>query len=307
VAINCAAFPDSLLESELFGYEKGAFTGAANRKLGLFELANGGTLFLDEVGEMELKMQAKLLRVLQDRVIRRLGGTVDVSVRPHIVAATNRDLSKMVSESTFREDLYYRLNTLPIFVAPLRSRSEDVEVLATHFLNQLAPSRKKRFTGFSSNALRAMMAYRWPGNIRELRSVVERAVILEKGSAIELSHLRQENLHAKTVDQGGSVVPPVGTSESAAGPDGTALTDSRSNDAQGVVLHFPKMQDKSLSELRKEMDERLVRQILIATLSRERGNVSAVARSLRLDRANLLRLLKRFTIEPELFRNKDAS
>jgi two-component system response regulator AtoC len=296
VAINCAAFPDNLLESELFGYEKGAFTGAASRKLGLFELASGGTLFLDEIGEMELKMQAKLLRVLQERVIRRLGGTADISVRPHIVAATNRDLSKMVSEQRFREDLYYRLNTLPIAVAPLRSRPEDIETLAAYFLAKLASTRGKTFNGFSQNALRALRTYRWPGNVRELRSVIERAVILEKGPVLELSHLRQEHLHAK----------------SAALEDATATTEvpavaadaeasAVSNDG-GAVLHFPKLRDKSLSDLRKEMDERLVRQILIQALSQERGNVSAVARALRLDRANLLRMLKRFMIEPELFR-----
>ncbi|MBI3543013.1 MAG: sigma-54-dependent Fis family transcriptional regulator [Deltaproteobacteria bacterium] len=301
VAINCAAFPDNLLESELFGYEKGAFTGAVSRKLGLFELANGGTLFLDEIGEMELKMQAKLLRALQERVIRRLGGTVDISVRPHIIAATNRDLAKMVGEGTFREDLYYRLNTLPISVAPLRSRVDDVEVLANFFLKQLSASRGKRFTGFSASASRAMATYRWPGNIRELKSVVERAVILEKGPVLELSHLRQEHLHAKSGEPPAHVQSHV--SATARGAEAAAASD----EAQGVVLSFPSLNDKSLGELRKEMDERLVRQVLIATLSRESGNVSAVARVLRLDRANLLRMLKRYTIEPELFRNKTAS
>lgn len=299
VAINCAAFPDNLLESELFGYEKGAFTGAVSRKLGLFELASGGTLFLDEIGEMELKMQAKLLRVLQERVIRRLGGTADISVRPHIIAATNRDLAKMVQAGTFREDLYYRLSTLPLSVAPLRSRPEDIEPLAHHFLAQLSATRGKRFTGFSQHAARALTTYRWPGNVRELRSVIERALILEKGPMLELSHLRQEHLHATRDD--GTARP-----AAAASTDQSSLTN-QSSGAPGVVVDFPRLAGKSLSDLRKEMDERLVRQILIQTLSRESGNVSAVARSLKLDRANLLRLLKRFTIDPELFRNKNAS
>lgn len=299
VAINCAAFPDNLLESELFGYEKGAFTGAVNRKLGLFELASGGTLFLDEIGEMELKMQAKLLRALQERVIRRLGGTADISVRPHIIAATNRDLAKMVQGGTFREDLFYRLNTLPLAVAPLRSRVEDVELLANYFLQHLSATRGKRFSGFSTNALRAMSSYRWPGNIRELKSVIERAVILEKGPTLELSHLRQESLHVANSE-----------AQSLAGENvssGSANSNATDASVDGVVLNFPKLADKSLSDLRKEMDERLVRQILIQTLSREKGNVSAVARVLKLDRANLLRMLKRFTIEPELFRNSKAS
>lgn len=302
VAINCAAFPDNLLESELFGYEKGAFTGAVNRKIGLFELASGGTLFLDEIGEMDLKMQAKLLRVLQERVIRRLGGTADINVRPHIVAATNRDLAKMVEEKTFREDLYYRLNTLPLAVAPLRSRAEDIEVLASHFLKQLAGGRNKKFTGFSPNALRAMANYRWPGNVRELRSVIERAVILEKGPVLELSHLRQEHLHAAR---------PVSISPASASETG-ASKPAESNVTKiemsgGIVLRLPNAHDKSLSDLRKEIDETLVKQVLVQALQREHGNVSAVARALRLDRANLLRMLKRYAIEPELFRNKEAS
>ncbi len=300
VAINCAAFPDTLLESELFGYEKGAFTGATNRKLGLFELASGGTLFLDEIGEMELRMQAKLLRALQERVIRRLGGTVDIVVKPHIIAATNRDLAKMVAAQTFREDLYYRLNTLPLAVAPLRSRPDDIEVLAHYFLKQVSVGRGKKFNGFSPNALRALGAYKWPGNIRELKSVVERAVILEKGPVLELSHLRQEHLHARNTEAPGHA-------ESTVATDTPTPLNGASADSTGVVLSFPKLNDKSLSDLRKEMDERLVRQILIQTLSAEQGNVSAVARVLRLDRANLLRMLKRYTIEPELFRNKEAS
>ncbi|MBI3555733.1 MAG: sigma-54-dependent Fis family transcriptional regulator [Deltaproteobacteria bacterium] len=302
VAINCAAFPDTLLESELFGYEKGAFTGAQTRKLGLFELASGGTLFLDEIGEMELRMQAKLLRALQERVIRRLGGTTDIAVKPHIIAATNRDLAKMVSAQTFREDLYYRLNTLPLAVAPLRSRPDDIEVLAHFFLNQVSLGRGKKFNGFSPNALRALAGYKWPGNIRELKSVVERAVILEKGPVLELSHLRQEHLHARNTDGGTTAEVNGAADRPNAGKNGDATSD-----ASGIVLNFPKTSDKSLSDLRKEMDERLVRQILIQTLSAEQGNVSAVARVLRLDRANLLRMLKRYTIEPELFRNKEAS
>jgi len=295
VGINCAAFPDNLLESELFGYERGAFTGATARKMGLFELANGGTLFLDEIGELDLKMQAKLLRVLQERVIRRLGGTSDIPVKPHIIAATNRDLAKMVAEKTFREDLYYRLNTLPVAAAPLRSRPEDVELLANHFLKEVGALRGKKFTGFSQSALKALTTYRWPGNVRELKSVIERAAILEKGPQLELSHLRQEHLHAAQLNQTKEVTAPQVTA--------TAST------ADDNVISFPSnLVEKGLSDLRKEMDEKLTRQVLMEALGKERGNVSSVARILKLDRANLLRLLKRFAIDPELYRTtKQAS
>ncbi len=295
VAVNCAAFPEHLLESELFGYEKGAFTGATARKLGLFELASGGTLFLDEIGEMDLKTQAKLLRVLQERMIRRIGGLSDIPVKPHIVAATNRDLARAVSERAFREDLYYRLNTIPLAIAPLRSRSEDIEPLAQHFLKKLSIGRSKRFKGFSTSAVCALTAYSWPGNVRELRSVIERAVILERGSQIELSHLRQEHLQA--------LREPARSGEVAAGAAG-------GENGRGTVVNMPlpaaKVSELGLTALRKEMDENFVKQVLIEAMSLDQGNVSSVARKLKLDRANLLRMLKRFHIEAELFRQKKA-
>lgn len=307
VAVNCAAFPEQLLESELFGYEKGAFTGAVSRKLGLFELANSGTLFLDEVGEMDLRMQAKLLRVLQERVIRRVGGTADLSVKPHIIAATNRDLAKAVSEKIFREDLYYRLNTIPISVAPLRSRPEDVEELASYFLKKLSVGRVKRFSNFSTSALKALKNYRWPGNVRELRSVVERALVLEKGPMLELSHLRQEHLRVVS-NFAGEAATNITGEKIGENMNAALQTDSiSSNGNSGVVLNFPKITEKGFAVLRKEIDEQFVRQVLVQSLTQEHGNVSAVARGLRLDRANLLRMLKRFQIEPELFRMKQAS
>lgn len=316
VAINCAAFPDNLLESELFGYEKGAFTGAMSRKLGLFELGNGGTLFLDEIGEMDLKMQAKLLRVLQERVIRRLGGTADIKVNPHIIAATNRDLAKCVSEKTFREDLYYRLNTIPLSIAPLRSRTEDIELLAKHFLKKASAGREKKIQGFSIGAIKSMQAYSWPGNVRELQSVVERAVILEKGPMLELSQLRQETLQlARTKHNGDQAEAGSGTATAklmhfspqndASGSQLPTMVSTNAGESEAEAA-LPQVFEKGLSHIRKEMDENFVRNILMETLTREKGNVSAVARDLKLDRANLLRLLKRFDIEPELFRLKKA-
>lgn len=184
VRINCAAIPENLLESELFGYEKGAFTGAVSRKIGKFELAEGGTLFLDEIGELPLSMQAKLLRVLQVKEFERVGGTKTIKLNARIIAATNRDLVRMVKEGTFREDLYYRLNVVTIHVPPLRERKEDIPLLAEHFLRRAAAELGKAVQGFSPEAIKLLEAYDWPGNVRELRNVCERAVVLAQGPLV---------------------------------------------------------------------------------------------------------------------------
>jgi two-component system response regulator HydG len=189
VSVSCAAIPEGLLESELFGHEKGAFTGAIRRKLGRFELAHGGTLFLDEIGEVPAAIQVKLLRVLQERRFERVGGeeTIDVDVR--VVSATNRDLSAAVAAGTFREDLYYRLAVLPVTLPPLRERPGDVEELAHFFLAKLAPRAGRRVTGFTPGALERLRAHRWPGNVRELENVVEQALVFVDGDRI-----REEDL-----------------------------------------------------------------------------------------------------------------
>jgi DNA-binding NtrC family response regulator len=174
-AVNAAALPESVLEAELFGHEKGAFTGAEARKIGLFEQASGSTLFLDEVGDLKLDLQVKLLRALQEREILRVGGTARVAIDVRIVAATNQDLERAVAEGRFRRDLFYRLNVIPVVLPPLRERRTDIPALAEHFLARYAGGRKK---GISPEALRALVAYDWPGNVRELESVVERAVLL---------------------------------------------------------------------------------------------------------------------------------
>jgi two-component system response regulator HydG len=178
VAVNCAALPETLLESELFGYEKGAFTGAAGRKEGRFELASGGTLFLDEVADLSLVTQPKILRMLQEGEFERLGGTRTLQVDVRIVAATNQNLAEMVKDKRFREDLYYRLNVITVYVPPLRDRPEDIRVLAQHFLRVYAAKNNRALEGFTPEAVERLESYGWPGNVRELENVVERAVVL---------------------------------------------------------------------------------------------------------------------------------
>jgi two-component system, NtrC family, response regulator PilR len=179
VSVNCGAFPETLLESELFGYLKGAFTGANQNKRGLFEVAGGGTIFLDEISEMTLAMQVKLLRVLQERTVRPVGGTSEIPIDVRVIAATNRDLDKAVAENLFREDLYYRLNVIPIRVPNLRERREDILLLANHFLKKYAAAANRSILRVNKDSLEALCGYEWPGNVRQLENTVERAVALE--------------------------------------------------------------------------------------------------------------------------------
>jgi putative PEP-CTERM system response regulator len=186
VAVNVAAIPDTLIESELFGHERGAFTGAHARKLGRFELAHGGTVFLDEMGSLRLDLQAKLLRVLQEREIERLGGTRPVPVDVRVLAATNVDLRRAVRERTFREDLFYRLNVVPLHVPPLRERRDDIPRLVRHFVRKIARESHRDVRDVSTGALDALTRYDWPGNVRELENIVHRAVVLARGPVIQL-------------------------------------------------------------------------------------------------------------------------
>ena len=191
VSINCGAFPETLLESELFGYCKGAFTGADSNRKGIIESANGGTLFLDEIGETSLGMQVKLLRVLQERQVRPLGGALDIPVDVRLIASTNRDLKKMVASGQFREDFYYRVSVIPIHVPPLRERSSDIEPLARHFLHKFAIQMAKPISDFDGEALDAIRRWTWPGNVRELENAVEHAMAVSGGSdgLVRLAHL----------------------------------------------------------------------------------------------------------------------
>jgi len=186
VSINCGAFPETLLESELFGYVKGAFTGATQNKAGLFEVASGGTVFLDEISEMSLAMQVKLLRVLQERVIRPVGGTAEIAIDVRLIAATNNDLDRMVADGAFREDLYYRISVIPIEVPPLRERREDIPVLANHFLKKFVAASGKSIVRITPQSLRELQGYDWPGNVRQLENTIERAVALEASNELNV-------------------------------------------------------------------------------------------------------------------------
>jgi two-component system response regulator HydG len=266
VAVNCAALPETLLESELFGHEKGAFTGAAGRKEGRFELADGGTLFLDEVADLSPVTQPKILRVLQEGEFERVGGTRTIRVDVRIVAASNQDLGALVREKRFREDLYYRLNVITITAPPLRERREDVAVLAQHFLRLYAAKNNRRLDGFSDDALACLEAYNWPGNVRELENVVERAVVLARGAAVEATDL-PDNIAERSVmlDRGAD-----GTGDGGAGaaPDG----------------YFRIRVGTSLAEV----EQRLLEETLRFT----KGNKSLAAKVLGIDPKTVFRKLK---------------
>lgn len=189
VAINCGAIPESLMESELFGHEKGAFTGAIERKIGKFQLANNGTLFLDEIGELKPEMQVKLLRALQERKFVPVGGAREIKTNTRIIAATNRNLEKMIEDRDFREDLFYRLNVLPIFLPPLRDRVDDIPALVQHFIKKIGKKHPNEINGISPMAMECLKRYQWPGNIRELENLIERAFIIEGSNEIQLTSL----------------------------------------------------------------------------------------------------------------------
>jgi DNA-binding NtrC family response regulator len=189
IAVNCAAIPRELMESELFGHVKGSFTGAIADKRGKFEMANGGSIFLDEIGDLELPLQAKILRALQEREFERVGGTRPVRVNIRLIAATNKDLTRAMKEGAFREDLFYRLSVIPLRIPPLRERKEDIPTLAEHFLRKYSKENEKQIKGISSKAIQALLSYDWPGNVRELENCMERAVVMAESDSIHLADL----------------------------------------------------------------------------------------------------------------------
>jgi transcriptional regulator with GAF, ATPase, and Fis domain len=189
IPVNCGAIPEELLESELFGHEKGAFTNAIRTRIGRFELANGGTIFLDEIGEMSPHLQVKLLRILQEQEFERVGGTKTIKCDIRVIAATNRDLDKLVQDGVFREDLYYRLKVIPIIIPPLRERRSDIPLLVHHFMENISKSRKKKLKGISKDIIKAFTEYDWPGNVRELENIIERMIILSEGDELTIQDL----------------------------------------------------------------------------------------------------------------------
>jgi two-component system response regulator HydG len=265
VAVNCAALPETLLESELFGYEKGAFTGAAGRKEGRFELADGGTLFLDEVADLSPVTQPKILRVLQEGEFERVGGTRSLRVDVRIVTATNQDLGVMVREKRFREDLYYRLNVITVTAPPLRERREDIPLLAQHFLRLYAAKNNRRLENLSDEAVGCLEAYSWPGNVRELENVLERAVVLARGATVEA-----ENLPDYVTERPVMLVRPPDRDDGSAAPAEEGVFKIR----VGTPL--------------AEVEQRLLEETLRLT----RGNKTLTAKMLGIDPKTVFRKLK---------------
>lgn len=263
VAVNCAALPENLIESELFGHEKGAFTGALQQRKGRFELANGGTIFLDEIGDISPAVQVRLLRVLQERTIERVGGMESIKVNIRVIAATSRNLEKAVSEGSFREDLFYRLNVFPIYLPPLRERGSDIMLLADHFLQKYNELYGKKIKRISTPAINMMMAYHWPGNVRELENCIERAVL---SSTDDVLH-------------GYSLPPSLQTAEE---------TNTATVLSEGASL--------------KTMVDSYEHELIVDSLKKYRGNVAAAARHLQTTQRILHYRIKALGIEPKKYR-----
>ncbi|MEN9529805.1 MAG: hypothetical protein RI932_1678 [Pseudomonadota bacterium] len=270
IAINCAAIPEELIESELFGFEKGSFTGAMQSKRGKFEQAHSGTLFLDEIGDMSLKVQSKVLRVLQEQRFERIGSDETVEVDVRVIAATNKNLEEAIKKGEFREDLYYRLNVIPILLPPLRERGDDVLSIANHYLTAFSSEEGVKSKTFSLSAQRALMAYHWPGNIRELKNIMERLSILVRDDLIEEGHLPSEIC-------------------------GTKRSPESENNAP---FHFEKIRDA-----RSEFEKLFILQ----KLKQNEFNVSRTAENIGLERSHLYRKLKTYGIESELDRRADVT
>src|SRR4051812_42430152 len=260
VEVNCAAIPEELIESELFGHVRGAFTGAVADRRGKFEVADGGTIFLDEIGDMSLKTQAKVLRVLQEQTMEAVGGTSRIRVDVRVVAATNKDLQAEIRSGQFREDLYFRLNVIPIFVPPLRERQEDIPVLADHFMAELAQEYGRRLKRVDPGAIRTLQRYNWPGNVRELRNVIERLMIMVPGDTITTS-----DLNFLDIPLAAAISRPAGPSEK-------------------MTLH--------------EARDQFERDLILKTLAEQQGNMSRTAEVLGVERSNLYRKMKTFGIAP---------
>jgi DNA-binding NtrC family response regulator len=264
IPVNCGAFPENLFEAELFGYEKGAFTDATNRKIGLLEFADGGTFFLDEVCELPTNLQVKMLRMLQDQMLRRVGGNELIKINLRLISATNRDTQKALDNEQIREDFYYRLNVVNIHVPPLRDREGDINLLANYFLNQKLKSSTKEVLGFTAEALENLERYKWPGNVRELENVVERAVALVRGDLITKNELPL----------------PVQSGKSSS-------------------FSFS---DISLAEAKQNAIDQTERKYLLYLLKKFKGNVTKIAEEANMTRRNIHRMLNRHSLDPNSWR-----
>ncbi len=267
VAINCGAIPESLIESEFFGHEKGSFTGATERKIGKFQVASNGTLFLDEIGELKLDMQVKLLRVLQEKIFTPIGSHREVKTNARIIAATNRNLEKMMADGLFREDLFYRLNVMPIFLPPLRDRSDDLPALVKHFIQKFSKSHISPIEGITEDALELLKKYSWPGNIRELENAMERAFILESGSLITPQNL-PENVR---------------------NPKRQTTTSSRSVDSQNSAT------DQEPLDFEIFKDE-MEKEFILNALRRNKGRINQTVALANIPKNTLLRKIRKYGI-----------
>ncbi|MES1204910.1 MAG: sigma-54 dependent transcriptional regulator [Pseudomonadota bacterium] len=312
IKINCAAIPKTLMESELFGYEKGAFTGAVGAKPGRFELAHGGTLFLDEIGEIPVEMQVKLLRVLQESEFERVGGIKTIKVDVRLVTATNRDLVHEIAEEAFREDLFYRLNVVPIHIPPLRDRREDIPLLADHFITKFNDRLRKEITGISADALACLAAYNWPGNIRELENLMERTMLFCEGPEIGARDLPPEliQLGALSSAAAGAANAVAAGAAMAPQPSGRAVVATAVEEGGSGQIAAPvaapgpitltslpvaaSAPAGSLKEAVRAETERVERELIIRALDETNGNVTQAARKLKISRKSLQTKMKEF-------------
>jgi DNA-binding NtrC family response regulator len=285
VTVNCGAIPENLIESILFGHEKGSFTGASDKHLGKFQEADGGTLFLDEIGELRLDMQVKLLRALQEGEVDPVGSKRPVKVDVRIIAATNRDLGAMARDNTFREDLYYRLNVFPVMVPSLRERTGDIAPLARHFIERFAAEENKQVAGLTPQASQLLEKFNWPGNVRQLENTIFRAVVLCDGALLDVCDFPQiaAAMGVDTVVRQNAPMQASGTNNAPTLPSGSAFT-LNITDSSGHVRKF------------EEMESEIIRM----SIARYDGHMSEVARRLGIGRSTLSRKLKEFGLEPEL-------
>ncbi len=292
VSINCAALSEDLLLSELFGHEKGAFTGAIERKLGKFELADKGTLFLDEIGDMSPSVQAKLLRVLEENAFERVGGTRRITVDIHVIAATNQDLRALMASKNFRNDLFYRISTVEIHLPPLRERRIDIPLLADYFMQGYASKYKKNIESISPSLVAQWLAYNWPGNIRELQNVVHQRVLMCAGTILGDEEL--ENTKNEYTKQRSSAILPESAAVSPLLASAVPSTASRATSENGVI----KIEDyHSLKELAADAAAYYERQMILKTLELTHGNKSKAARQISVTRKTLLRKIKELNIQ----------